>query len=206
MTWNELLKSGPARWVIAFCILSSLIIVFYLPTFYGDIIEPKRGMYLNDVVLNLFTPFNWSVMIFTMIYISVLQTIYSVARHPDLILLGLATYFAVSLIRMVTMYFLTLEPPVDMILLIDPISTKFYPDNTFAKDMFFSGHISTMMVLVLIEKNKWARRTKIGFTFAIGLFLAWQHVHYTIDILVAPIVTSAVFYGLKKVLGPPIKD
>ncbi|MEP6793230.1 MAG: phosphatase PAP2-related protein [Saprospiraceae bacterium] len=180
--------------------------IFYLPVFYGDIIEPKQGIYLNDVVLNLFTPVNWSVLIFSMIYISVLQTIFSVARHPDLILLGLATYFGVSLIRMVTMYFLTLEPPVDMILLIDPISSKFYPDNTFAKDMFFSGHISTMMVLVLIEKNKWARWAKIGFTFAIGVLLAWQHVHYTIDILVAPIVTIVVFYCLKNILGHTLND
>jgi PAP2 superfamily C-terminal len=205
MSWNELLKLKSARWIIAFCIVSIMIIIFYLPTFYGDVIEPKQGMYLNDIVLNLFTPVNWSVLIFTMIYISVLQTIYSVARHPDLILLGLATYFAVSLIRMVTMYLLTLEPPVDMIFLTDPLSTKFYPNGTFAKDMFFSGHISTMMVLVLIEKNTWARRAKIGFTFAIGILLAWQHVHYTIDILVAPIVTIGVFYGLKNILGPPLK-
>ncbi|MFZ1677064.1 MAG: phosphatase PAP2-related protein [Saprospiraceae bacterium] len=206
MSWNELLKSLYARWIIAFCIVSMLIIIFYLPTFYGDIIEPKQGIYLNDVILNLFKPVNWSVLIFTMIYVSVLQTIYSVARHPDLILLGLATYFAVSLIRMGTMYLFTLEPPVDMIFLTDPISTKFYPNGTFAKDMFFSGHVGTMTVLVLIEKNRWARIAKIVFTFVIGVLLAWQHVHYTIDILVAPMVTLVVFYGFKNILGPPLND
>ncbi|MBK9981787.1 MAG: hypothetical protein IPP15_05080 [Saprospiraceae bacterium] len=206
MTWNELLKSLSVRWAIVFCLLSLLIVIFYLPHFYGHVIEPKSGVYLNDIFLNLFTPFNWSVLIFSMIYISILQTIFSVARRPYFIVLGLTTYFAVTLIRMGTMYLVTLEPPVDMIFLTDPLSTKFYPNGTFAKDMFFSGHVSTMMVLVLIEKNKWARRVKIGFTFAIGVLLAWQHVHYTIDILVAPLVTSVVFYSLKNILGPAIKD
>lgn len=175
--------------------------VFYLPGFYGEVIQPKQGIYLNDVVLNVLTPRNWSVVIFTLIYISVVQTIYSVARHPAAILLGVTSYFAVSILRMVTMYVYTLEPPIDMILLIDPISSKFYPNSTFAKDMFFSGHISTMMVLILIEKNRWFRMAKIAFTLMIGLFLAWQHVHYTIDLVVAPVVTYMVFYTIKKILG-----
>ncbi|HZV71074.1 MAG TPA: phosphatase PAP2-related protein [Saprospiraceae bacterium] len=203
-TWSQLWRTPRARLAIAFCIVSILIIVFYLPSFYGEVIQPKKGIYLNDVVLNAFTPYNWSVLIFTLIYVSVIQTIFSVARNPGLILLGLTTYFMVSLIRMVTMYLYTLEPPLDMIFLVDPLSTKFYPSGTFAKDMFFSGHISTMMVLVLIEKKKWARTVKIGFTLAISVMLAWQHVHYTIDLLVAPIVTYIIFYLLKKYFDPSL--
>ncbi len=205
MTWNELLKSKPARWAIAFCLLCLLMVIFYLPHFYGYVIEPKPGIYVNDIFLNLFTPYNWSVLIFSLIYISIIQTIFSVARYPYFIVLGLTTYFVVTLIRMGTMYFITLEPPVDMIFLSDPLSTKFYPNGTFAKDMFFSGHVSTMMVLVLVEKNRWVRITKIVFTFTIGVLLAWQHVHYTIDILVAPVVTTVVFYSLKNILGRSIK-
>lgn len=202
--WKEVLQLSVFRWAFVFCVFSILVMIFYLPVFYGQIIEPKDGIYLNDVVLNLFTPHNWSVIIFTLIYISILQTAFSVAKDPRLILLGLTLYFAVSLIRMLSMYIFTLEPPLDMILLIDPVSSKFYPDSTFAKDMFFSGHISTMMVLVLIEPKRWARIIKIVFTFSIALLLAWQHVHYTVDLFVAPIVTCLVYYLLRKLFESPL--
>ncbi|MEO6132119.1 MAG: hypothetical protein ABIQ02_09745, partial [Saprospiraceae bacterium] len=134
LTWKELARHKKMRWAIAFCIMGLLIMVFYLPSYYGEVIEPKPGIYLDDFILNLFTPVNWSVLIFTLIYLSLAETIISVARNPTLILLGLSTYFAVSLLRMGTMYLLTLETPTDMILLVDPVSANFYPDSTFAKD------------------------------------------------------------------------
>ncbi len=206
MTWKNVLKFPQARWAIAFCMICIVIDVFYLPVFYGDIIQPKHGIYLNDAFLNLFTPVNWSVIIFSIIYLCILQTIFSVAKKPDLILLGLTTYFAVNLFRMATMYFLTLEPPTDMIFLADPISTKFYPPGHFAKDMFFSGHLSTMTLLVLIEKNRLAKKVKFVACAAIGMLLAWQHVHYTIDLLAAPVVTYGIFILIKNFLKPLRKD
>ncbi len=206
MTWNNVLKFPQARWAIAFCLVCLVIDIFYLPVFFRDIIQPKTGIYLNDVVLNFFTPINWSVIIFSIIYLSILQTIFSIAKKPDLIILGLTTYLAVNLFRMATMYVLTLEPPTDMIFLADPISTKFYPAGNFAKDMFFSGHLSTMTVLVLIEKNHLAKMVKIVASFALGVLLAWQHVHYTIDLLAAPVVTYAFYTFINRFLIPTHKD
>jgi hypothetical protein len=200
MTWNDVLKSTRGRWTLVFCFACILFNIFVLPLFYKNVIEPKYGMYLHDVFLNLFIPVNWSKLIFTIIYISVFQTLLSVARKPELILIGLTTYFAVNLLRMGTMYLLTLEPPADMIFLTDPISTKFYPDGTFAKDMFFSGHVSTMTLLVLIEKNRLVRVLKIVGTAIVALLLAWQHVHYTLDLVVAPIATYGVYLIVNNLL------
>ena len=98
------------------------------------------------------------------------------------------------------MYVVTLEPPVGMILLADPISSIAYPDRGFAKDLFFSGHVSTMMVLVLIEKNRLAKILKITGTVIMGFLLAWQHVHYTIDLLAAPVITYGIFLVIKAAL------
>ena len=206
MSWSELIRTTRGKWAIAFCFVTLLIVIFYLPHFYGSVITPKPGLFLNDFFLNLFIPYNWSVIIFTIIYLSIVQTVISVYKKPGLILLGLTTYFGVTIIRMVTMYLWTLEPPLDMIFLTDPISTKFYPSGNFAKDMFFSGHVSTMMVLVLIERNRVARIAKIRGTMVIAFFLAWQHVHYTVDLVVAPIVTYGVFFTAKKLLEVPLND
>jgi hypothetical protein len=178
------------------------MVIFYLPHFYEDIITPKHGIYPKDALFNLLTPVNWSVAVFTIIYVSILQTVISVFRKPNLILIGLTTYFGVTLARMASMYFLTLEVPRDMILLIDPLSSSFYPERSFAKDLFFSGHVSTMTLLVLIEKNRLIRLAKIAATVVLGIFLIWQHVHYTVDILAAPLVTYGVFYIVRRLLEP----
>jgi hypothetical protein len=103
---------------------------------------------------------------------------------------------------MFSMYSLTLEPPTSMILLVDPVTASLvYPDSNFAKDLFFSGHVSTMMVLVLVEQNRLARSLKMVGTSIVGLLLAWQQVHYTLDLVVAPFVTIAVFITIRKILA-----
>ena len=100
------------------------------------------------------------------------------------------------------MYLITFDPPSDMILLIDPVTSSFYPDAGFAKDLFFSGHVSTMTLMVLLEKNRLARMIKIAGTMIVALFLVWQHVHYSLDIMVAPFMAAAVFYAVRFWLKP----
>jgi len=98
------------------------------------------------------------------------------------------------------MYVLTFDPPTDMILLVDPVTSYFYPDAGFAKDLFFSGHTSTLTLMVLLESNQFIRWSKVLITATVGWLLAWQHVHYTLDIIVAPFVSITVFYLVRKFL------
>ncbi len=200
MTWKQALKTTRIRWVIAFCVSTILIIVFYMPVFYQEIISPKKGYFFADPFLNFFVPVNWSLTVFVILYLAVIHTVLTSLRKPSVALLGLTTYCAVNLLRIVTMYVVTLEPPSGMILLADPISSIAYPDRGFAKDLFFSGHVSTMMVLVLIEKNRLAKILKIIGTVIMGFLLAWQHVHYTIDLLAAPVITYGIFLVIKAAL------
>jgi len=202
LSWRELLKSSSSRWALTFCFLALLIIIFYLPVFYRDVLGPKPGILIHDVVLNTFVPVNWSLPTFAIIYLSIIQTFFSNLRNPGVLLIGLTCYLAISLLRMAAMYMITFEPPSDMILLVDPVTSRFYPDAGFAKDLFFSGHISTMILMVLLEKNRLARMIKIAGTMIVALFLLWQHVHYFLDILVAPFIASAVYYTVRWWLSP----
>jgi len=197
LSWHDLLKYSPARWALAFCFLALLIIIFYLPVFYEDVLGPKPGTLINDVVLNAFVPVNWSLPTFAIIYLSIAQTFLSNLRNPKTLLIGLTCYLSISLLRMGAMYLITFEPPSDMILLVDPVTSGFYPDAGFAKDLFFSGHVSTMSLMVLLEEKRLARMIKIAGTMIVALFLVWQHVHYSLDILVAPFMAAAVFYTVK---------
>lgn len=193
MTWTEALKTRRYRWALAFCVATLVWMVMFVPAFYRDILTPKPGYLLNDFVLGFFTPRDLSLYIFVILYAATIQTIVSHYREADVLLLGLCVYFAMNIVRTVTMYLITLEPPVGIILLTDPISSALYPDNGFAKDLFFSGHISSIMVTVLIEKNPIAKWLKIAGTFLMAVLLAWQHVHYTVDLAVAPVATYGVF-------------
>ena len=202
MTWKHALQSKRIRLIIIFCVATLLIIVFYMPVFYQEILGPKKGYSINDPFLNFFNPSNWSLPVFVILYLAVIHTVISTLKKPNIALLGLTTYCAVNLLRIVTMYTVTLEPPADMILLADPISSIAYPDKGFAKDLFFSGHISTMVVLVCIEKNRVARLLKITGTVIMGVFLVWQHVHYTIDLLAAPVITYGIYLLIRGAAGP----
>jgi membrane-associated phospholipid phosphatase len=66
----------------------------------------------------------------------------------------------------------------------------------FTKDLFFSGHTSTLFIVSLAEKRRGLRIIFILSTILIGLLLVWQRVHYTIDVIGALLVTFAVYKGI----------
>ena len=187
------------RYAFAFCVVILSMMFGLMPAYYRDIITPKPAILLDDPILNLFTPVDWSGPVFFILSVAILQTLAFYIRTPSVLLLGLTTYCAINVVRMITIYAITLDPPTDMILLVDPFSARFaYPDASFAKDLFFSGHVSTMMVMVLIERVWVLKFIKIVGTVLMALFLAWQHVHYSIDLVVAPIATYCVFLLAKR--------
>ena len=199
MTWKEYLMTARGRYAALFCVVILSMMFGLMPAYYRDIITPKPSILLDDPILNLFTPIDWSTPVFFILTVAILQTVAFYIRTPSVLFLGLTTYCAINVVRMITIYAITLEPPSDMILLVDPFSARFaYPDASFAKDLFFSGHVSTMMVMVLIERVWVLKVIKIIGTALMALFLAWQHVHYSVDLVVAPIATYCVFLLAKR--------
>jgi hypothetical protein len=200
MTWTEALGTPRYRWALAFSAATLVWMFFYVPIFYRDVLTPKPGYLLNDYLLNFLSPVDLSLYIFLILYLATIQTIIAHFKEADVMILGITVYFAMNIIRTVSMYLVTFEPPSGIILLSDPISSALYPDTGFAKDLFFSGHISSIMVSVLIEKNPVAKWAKIGGTVLMATLLAWQHVHYTIDLVVAPLATYGVFVVARRLL------
>lgn len=199
VTWRECVGSTRGRLAIAFSLAVILSMVLFMPYYYQEIIGPKVGILLNDPVLNLFTPIDWSNAVFFILTVALVQTVAMYLGNAQVFLTGLMSFCVVNILRAISMYIITLEPPADMILLIDPISASLvYPEKAFAKDLFFSGHVSSMMILVYIERNRVWYLVKVAATALMALFLAWQHVHYTVDLLVAPIATYFVYLGVRR--------
>src|SRR5690242_1361651 len=89
VTWKTLFQSSRAKWMLMFCILALAFIILYLPLFYQNVIGPKPGILVHDVVLNALRPINFSIPIFTLIYLTILHTFLTNLRYPEKLLLGL---------------------------------------------------------------------------------------------------------------------
>jgi len=176
-----------------------LIIISLLPYFFHAIIGPRPGTSINDFVLTAFTPHDFSWVIFGLIYSSLAITLQGVFRKPDRVLLGLKCFLILTLLRMVAMYVFTLEAPAGIIPLHDPLlDVVAYGGKVFNKDLFFSGHVATLTLFVLLEERPIVKRILLLNSLLVAGFILVQHVHYTIDVLVAPFITVGIFHVMKK--------
>ena len=86
---------------------------------------------------------------------------------------------------------MALNPPLRLVDLHDPIAELFiYGENmAITKDLFLSGHTATMVFVCYYLPTKIERRIALILTLVLVSLLIIQHVHYTLDILAAPIAT-----------------
>jgi len=82
-------------------------------------------------------------------------------------------------------------------LVLDPKSFGFGVYNIlfYAKnDFFFSGHTGAPYLLALIFwPEKWWRYFFIGAAFVLGSSVLLAHIHYSIDVFAAPLITYSLF-------------
>jgi hypothetical protein len=163
------------------------MIALSLPTFF-HFIDQRAGSMPNDPVLRNFGPVDLSTATFLVLYGTLVACLFYLLRRPTLLLRGLQAYLCLLLLRMGSMALVTLEPPVDLIPLIDPVTQVFYPAAIpFTKDLFFSGHTATMALLIFAIPDRRWKIILFGATVFIGMAVIAQHVHWTIDVLFAPL-------------------
>jgi hypothetical protein len=85
----------------------------------------------------------------------------------------------------VTIYLFPLETPPGIITLIDPLSNHFYGVPFITKDLFFSGHVSTLFLMFLCQKNKYFKFYTLISCLCVGILVLIQHIHYSIDVIFA---------------------
>jgi hypothetical protein len=149
--------------------------------------------------MGLFTPQDYSWPIFLLIYASLAVVVQGVINQPAQILFGLMCYLLITLLRMITMYVFTLEPPIGIVILHDPLIDKIaYGGSAFTKDLFFSGHVATLTLLTFLERRLWVKWFVLLATLVVGFLLIIQRVHYTIDVVVAPVMVVFIALSLKR--------
>ena len=106
---------------------------------------------------------------------------------PDKLILALQSYSVMLILRMTVMYLTPLDPPEKLIALNDPFVQLFGTGQVLTRDLFFSGHTATLFLLYLITGKKWLKYIFLICTILVGIFVLLQHVHYTVDVIAAPV-------------------
>jgi len=169
------------------------VILCAFPIFF-QAIERRQGAVLNDWLVGSIPAVNVSIPIFICIWSTILLVIIRSLKQPSFFITVLYTYCIISIFRFITISMVELNPPAGLIPLIDPLSNPFYGKGFVTKDLFFSGHTSTLFVMYLCFDQKIDKYFSLVTSTIVGILVLVQHVHYTIDVLAAPIFA---FFALK---------
>lgn len=162
-------------------------------------IELRQGFTFVDPIHQLAGPIDLTWPIFLILYGGLVITIGVLFRQPLFLFRALRAYTILVALRMLCMWMLPLDPPSTMIVLTDPIIDLFTTNgaSTLTRDLFFSGHTATFFLIGAVVPHRTFRRVFYGLGVVIGVMVILQHVHYTVDVLVAPMAafTAAYFVG-----------
>ena len=159
-----------------------ITILSLFPNFF-QYIELRHGVVMNDPLLRMMTPHDVSVPMFIIIWAITLLSVFRAAQTPQMFLTFVWAYIFLSLFRMLSITLVPLDPPLGLVNLRDPLSNFFYGEKFVTKDLFFSGHTSTVFLLYLTIPGKMDKKLALLATACVGSLLLVQHVHYTLDVL-----------------------
>jgi len=182
------------RYQLVFTLGLLIGLVAMLPRFFAWI-QARPGTLLPDPALAVLPAHDVSWFTFIIIYLSVGVALAYVVPRPYVLLRLLAAYWLMQLIRVGLLVLLPLEPPIGLIPLRDPVIDTFIyvSAGPITKDLFYSGHTATVMLLALATKGTRCRWL-LAATAAVGLLVLVQHVHYTYDVLAAPFFAVGCYW------------
>ena len=168
---------------LIFVIAYALVLLVFL-RYYFQYLEARNGAVLKDWLLDRLPPGNFSWYIFGLLYLSISVGFLYLFTKPFILLRALETAAIVYSIRIITLYLVKLDPLTGIIPLIDPIANYFgFGGTLITKDLFFSGHTASLLILFLAVKIPWLKMYFLIALIAVVVMLLWQHAHYSVDIL-----------------------
>lgn len=179
--------------------------VFSIFPFKADIffqwIQKRDGIQWNDPILNALPALNVSYPIFGIIYLSVIYLLYRLLQDPKRFVWFAWAFNLETLFRFICIYLVALDPPARLVDLHDPLAEMFiYGENmAITKDLFFSGHTATMVFVCYFLPTTRERRIAMGLSLLLVSLLLVQHVHYSLDVVAAPLFTLAAIWIVKRI-------
>jgi hypothetical protein len=184
IAWKSRWNHQKYRQTFIAIIITAIVLLAAMPQGF-DYIQSRGGLKWNDFLLEILPSINLSIPIFVAMYSLAILFLFRIFKNPHLMTLFVAAYIVVTITRFVLIYFIPLDPPKGMIDLVDPITNIFYGGKIINRDLFFSGHTSSMFLIYLILDRKIDKLIALAITIFIAISLLLQHIHYTADVLAA---------------------
>ncbi|UOQ53851.1 phosphatase PAP2-related protein [Hymenobacter cellulosivorans] len=199
-TWPQLWRQPAFRYRLLGILAGLLALGAVIPRFFA-FIQARPGVVLPDPVLAALPAHDVSWLTFGVIYLSIAGAVVHLVPRPALLLRALWGYGLLHGFRLLTLWLLPLEPPTGLVLLHDPlVDNLFYASATpITKDLFFSAHTATVLVLGLTVQNRALRVALLLAAALIGLLVMVQHAHYTYDVLAAPLFAGLSVWLARRV-------
>ena len=179
---------------ITIVLITAALFLIFVPSFLLYI-QHRQGIQLNDRILALLPSADLSWLIFPIIHVSIFIALANLIHYPRLLLVAMESYLVVSFLRMLAIYLFPMEPPQGLVILTDHVNEDlFYSNTVITKDLFFSGHTTTIFILYLAVRNPLLKALFLCLTVVIAVMLLIQHIHYSIDIAGALFFTWASYY------------
>ncbi len=197
-TWNQAWKNSRFKKQIILGSITLIVILIFFSSFLSKI-EQRNGYLINDWLLNNIPSIDLSIPVFTIIWSSALLLIWQASNNPAIFLTYLWGFNFLMISRMITIYLVPLNPPQNLIPLLDPLINKTFYEGVFiTKDLFYSGHTASILLMSFCLKNKLHKKLTLFAAICIGIMVLLQHIHYTIDVIAVPFFTYLVYYLSKK--------
>lgn len=181
--------------------IMALILIFF--PFFFRYIEQRNGLVLNDWLLNYLPVRDVSLFIFGILWTMALLMTVRALQNPAVLLLFVWSFVLLCLIRIGTMALVALNPPAGLVVLIDPLSNTFYGTTFITKDLFFSGHTATLFLMFLTLTRPREKALAFMATLVVGSLVLVQHIHYTIDVLAAPLFCYLAYRLARRIVTRP---
>jgi hypothetical protein len=192
-------KNFRFQFIVAVTLLISFMI--FVPYFF-DFVEARSGKIIHDPLLDLLPVADVSWLIFFFLYFGVISWLVTSVKTPDILIAGMQTYILVTFLRLCSITLFPLEPPAGYVPLTEPF-VQFFTNGgkIISKDLFFSGHMTTILFCYFNKKKGWLKTVYLLSASSIGVLLMIQRVHYSIDIIAAPLFTWLCFLFTRKILA-----
>jgi membrane-associated phospholipid phosphatase len=196
MSWSSLFRDRKCRIEFIVTIIVTIPTLLLFSQFLS-LIELREGVVLNDPLLRLFNPIDLTWATFALIYVSIILFLLNIIKQPEKLMIAIQTYVLMVFLRGIAMYLTPFNAPDKIILLHDPFVQLFGKGEILTKDLFFSGHTGTLFLLFLLVENKYLKTIFLAATILVGSAVLLQHVHYSVDVFVAPFVAYGSFRIIK---------
>lgn len=190
-----------------FVFLTILVFIVILLPYFFSYIELRKGVLLSDPLLDRIHPIDISPILFTALWAMILLVLFRSFQHPLIFLQLLVSFTLLTILRITAIFLIPLEPPRHLITLTDPLSNYFYGQQPFiTRDLFFSGHTATVVLIYFCLRKKNDRRLAFLAFLLISILVLVQHVHYTIDVLAAPVFAWLSFLLARQIIKKTVFD